>query len=104
MAMRVLFVGLDVHKKAIVVSVAEEGRNGEVRSCGTVENTPADIDKLIKRLAKPDVALHFCYEAGCCGYGVYRQIVAAGHVCSVVAPNMIPRKSGDHAAGVLRSA
>jgi transposase len=93
--MSLLFVGLDVHKKTIVAGVAEEGRNGEVRSFGTVGNTPADIDKLMRRLAKPGVSLHFCYEAGCCGYGLYRQIVAAGHDCTVVAPSMIPRKSGD---------
>jgi transposase len=94
--MGMLYVGLDAHKKTIVVAVAEDGRHGEVRSHGTIENTPASVDKLIKRLAKPGVDLHFCYEAGCCGYGLQRQIVAAGHLCTVVAPSRIPRKPGDH--------
>ena len=61
-----------------------------------IENTPASVDKLIKRLAKPGRELHFCYEAGCCGYGLHRQITAAGHLCDVIAPSMIPRKPGEH--------
>ncbi len=39
--------------------------------------------------------LGFCYEAGPCGYGVHRQLVQAGHLCSVVAPSLIPRRAGD---------
>jgi transposase len=37
--------------------------------------------------------LHFCYEAGPCGYGVQRHLTRLGHHCDVVA--LIPRKVGD---------
>jgi transposase len=93
--MSTLYVGLDVHKETITVVIAEEGRDGEIRSHGTFENTPASVDKLIKRLGKSGQTLHFCYEAGCCGYGLHRQITAAGHLCDVIAPSMIPRKPGE---------
>ena len=39
--------------------------------------------------------LRFCYEAGPCGYGIQRQLTAAGHECVVVAPSLIPRKPGE---------
>lgn len=91
----VAYVGLDVHKATISVTVAEDGRNGDVRFIGTIPNTPGDVLKLVKRLAKDGQRLEFCYEASCCGYGIYRQIIQLGHGCMVVAPSMIPRKPGD---------
>jgi transposase len=72
MTMSTLYVCLDIHKETITIAAAEEGHNGEIRSHGTIENTSASVDKLIKRRT-----LLFCYEAGCCGYGLHRQIVAA---------------------------
>ena len=58
-------VALDIHKESTTVAVAGSS------------------------------ALRFCYEAGPCGYGVYRQLTAMGHECTVVAPSLIPRRPGD---------
>ena len=44
---------------------------------------------------RPGRPLAFCYEAGPCGYGVYRQLTSLGHRCDVVAPSLIPMKPGD---------
>ena len=88
------FVGLDVHKETIAVSVAEPD-GGEVRYLGEVPNTPDAIVKLIKRLRKEGVKLSFCYEAGPCGYGLHRQLRDLGQDCQVVAPSLIPKKPGD---------
>lgn len=84
-----IFVGLDVHKRNISVGIAEDGRDGEVRYFGDIENTPVAVEGLLKRLSKPDRHIDFCYEAGPCGYGIYRQILEAGHACCVVAPTKI---------------
>lgn len=98
------YIGLDVHKVSISVAVAEEGRDGAVRFIGEIPNTPADVAKLAKRLKKEGQSLEFCYEAGCCGYGVFRQLVELGHGCTVVAPSRIPRKPGDRIKNDRRDA
>ena len=50
---------------------------------------------MVARLEKRHRTLHFCYEAGPTGYALYRQIVAMGHRCTVVAPSLIPKRPGD---------
>ena len=91
----IVFVGLDVRKAIIAVAVAEGARGGEVRELGNFINHPDHIKKLVERLAKGGRSLSFCYEAGPCGYGLYRQLIGLGHDCVVVASSLIPMKPGD---------
>jgi transposase len=90
------YVGLDVHKETIAVAVAEPGR-GEPIYRGEIANTPTKVAKLIAKLSEvyEGGLLLFCYEAGPCGYGLYRQLIASGHDCEVVAPSQIPKKAGE---------
>lgn len=88
------YVGLDVHKATIAVSVAE-ANGGEIRYLGEIANTPEAIAKLVKQLRKGEAQLSFCYEAGPCGYGIHRQLTELGWDCQVVAPSLIPRKAGE---------
>jgi len=87
------FVALDVHKETITVSVAKMGW-GDPEDHGTIRNTPEAMRKLVRRLGPPE-QLVFCYEAGPCGYGLYRQLTGLGATCMVVAPSLVPRKPGE---------
>ena len=77
------FIGLDVHSKTISVAIADEGRKGEVRHYGTIENTFEAIDKVIKSLTETGVELRFIYEAGPCGFALYRYLTGNGFTCIV---------------------
>ena len=59
-----VFVGLDTSKLKISVAVAEEGRQGEVRFLGDIDNTPETVRRLVHKLASRHGELLFCYEAG----------------------------------------
>jgi transposase len=89
------FVAFDVAKTKHAVAVAESGRTGEVRFLGGVENTPARIERTIKKLAARYGRLQVCFEAGPTGYGLYRQVRELGHDCLVVAPALIPKRPGE---------
>jgi transposase len=99
------FIGMDVHKDTIVVAVTATGEVGKGTAYGTFPNTTAAVDKLVKRLRQAGSGpLKFCYEAGPCGYGVHRTLTKLGEDCVVVAPSMIPRKSGDRQKNDKRDA
>lgn len=90
-----LYVGLDTDKKHIDVAVAEPLPGGEVRYWGKIVNRPALVDRLVNRLRKFGRRLEVCYEAGPCGYGLYRQLSDKPEVtCTVVAPSLTPRRPG----------
>ena len=89
------YVGLDVHKSTISVAIAEDGRGGDIRDYGVVENRADILVKLVERLGRRGQLLHFCYEAGPCGYGLHRLLSGLGQDSTVVAPSLIPKKAGD---------
>ena len=66
-----------------------------MREYGRIANTPAALDRLVRKLGQNGARLRFCYEAGLCGYRIQRQLSARGHDCVVVAPSLIPKRAGD---------
>ena len=89
---KVRFLGLDVHADTIAVAVAEP--NGEVRFVGTIANELDSIRKLVRKLG-PAQELRACYEAGPTGYVICWQLTALGVACEVIAPTLVPIKTGD---------
>ncbi len=90
-----LFVGLDVHKETIAVASVGEEREAEVVALGSIGARQCDIDKLIRKLQAKGKPLHLVYEAGPCGYWLYRYLTKKKLQCWVVAPSQIPKKAGD---------
>jgi len=88
-----LFVGLDVHKETIAVAYVGEERDAEVVSWGTIGTRQGDIDKLLRKLQAKGKTLHLVYEAGPCGYWLYRYLTKKKLTCWVVAPSCIPKKA-----------
>lgn len=91
-----LYVGLDTDKRHIDIAVAETEPPREVRYIGRIANDPSSLRRALRKLQRPGVRLAVCYEAGPCGYGIYRRLSELPGVdCQVVAPSLIPRRPGD---------
>ena len=99
-----LFVGLDVHKESITVAYTTESLDSNTISLGNMGTRQSDIDKLIRKLKSKSPNLVFIYEAGPCGYGLYRYLTKKNLSCHVVAPSLIPKKPGDRVKNDRRDA
>jgi transposase len=90
-----LYVGLEVHQESMAVAYVAKAHDAEVIFLGTIGTRQADIDQLVRKLQAKAKHLVFVYEAGPCGYWLYRDLTNKGHSCWVVAPSLIPKKAGD---------
>jgi transposase len=90
-----LYVGMDVHKETIDIALAEGDGRQEVRHYGSIGGDLLVLDQAVRKLQATGKRLHFVYEAGPCGYVIYRHLARKGLDCIVVAPSMIPKRSGD---------
>lgn len=93
----IVFIGLDTHKEFNEVAYIEEQRGAKPIHLGRIISSKQAIKKLIRQFESkyPHATLHFVYEAGPCGYWIYRLITSLGHCCYVVAPSLIPKKPGE---------
>jgi transposase len=90
-----LFIGMDVHKESIAVAYVAQEHGAEVTYLGAIGTRQCDIDQLIRKMQSKATHLVFIYEAGPCGYWLYRYLTKKDYDCWVVAPSLIPKKAGD---------
>ena len=93
----ILFIGLDTHKEFSTVAVSRDCRSQPIEFLGKIKTNKQAYQKLVRKLLSkhPGATLHFVYEAGPCGYWIYRLLSSMGHACYIVAPSLIPKKPGD---------
>ena len=96
-----LWVALDVHKSSITAGVLPPS-GGEVEIF-QLEHTEKAIRRLIRRLGGPK-GLTVSYEAGPCGYALYRLLSSVGVACDIIAPSLTPVRPGDRVKTDTRDA
>lgn len=92
----ITWVGIDAHKKTLQIAVFD---GTSVVSEWEIGNESKAIQRLARKLVKQAAGgeVRCCYEAGPCGYVLKRQLEAAAPelICEVIAPSLIPVKSGE---------
>jgi len=86
------FVALDVHKNTLTAGIlAAEGGEPELVQ---LEHGEKAVRRFVKRLGDPR-RLAVCYEAGPCGYELFRLLTSMGVACDIVAPSLTPVRPGE---------
>lgn len=98
-APQTLYLGLDVHKAETVIAILQSDRDAQPRHYGSIATTQHALERAMRRIAKQQNLqlsnLHVCYEASGCGFWIARRLLQMGIHCDVIAPSLIPVKSGD---------
>ena len=94
-----LYIGLDVHKEETVIAILGAEREAEPRHYGSIATTQHALERALRRIIKSHKCElsepHVCYEASGCGFWIARRLEQMGVRCEVIAPSLIPSRSGD---------
>ncbi|MBV1909788.1 MAG: IS110 family transposase [Kangiellaceae bacterium] len=102
----IVLIGMDTHKETTTIAYSLDGRKDEPNYFGEIKTTKPAFQKLVRHFQSkyPKAEFYFVYEAGPCGYWVYRLLTSLGHNCYVVAPSLIPKKPGKRVKNDKRDA
>jgi len=88
------WVGMDVHADKIQVAVYRGDEASPVEEYESQTDSRSQL-RLLKKLQGLPGELRCVYEAGPCGYEMYRYLTKNGINCCVTAPSLIPQRAGD---------
>jgi len=84
-------VAFDQHAETVVAGVLVPGET--VAAVHSLSSDLPTIGRFLASLQRRG-AVQCCYEAGPCGFGLQRYLESRGMACDVIAPSLIPRRSG----------
>ena len=89
----VSYIGMDVDKAKIVVAVLKDSEL-ETTLERMIVNSPHAVQQFVEAQQSESEEIMACYEAGSCGFELYRQLTELGVTCLVAAPGLIPHAPG----------
>src|SRR5919109_2362829 len=90
-----LWGGLDVPQDSMAVADVAQEHGAELTSLGTIGTRHIAMDQLVRKLQSNVKPLGFVYDAGPCGYWLYRSLTHKGYDGWGVAPSLSPQQAGD---------
>ncbi len=90
--MNIIYSGIDLHNNFLLIGLNKKTDPEDKIETYKLENEPQKIRKFFKPLRD---CVKVCYEAGPCGYKLYRQLTDMGIYCEVIAPTLIPKSRTD---------
>lgn len=100
----ITIVGMDVHKNSISIALAETSGSKDLRHYGRIPGTITALDAFVRGIVSRGIKPRFVYEAGPCGYVIYRHLTRMGYPCKVIAPSLTPKRAGDRIKNDKRDA
>src|SRR6187455_1354893 len=85
-------IAFDQHAATTVAAVLAP--NQRTPALQSMTSDTATIVRFVERLRRQR-AVRCCYEAGPCGFELQRALTARAVPCDVIAPALIPRRTGD---------
>ena len=95
-----IYVGMDVHKESyslcayLILSGEFIGETKIDAKPSLIKQYLNEMEKLLEDKGYEEIEFIACYEAGCLGFSLYKELVKLGINCKIVAPTTL-HKSAD---------
>jgi len=99
---KIAYIGVDYHLNSLSIAVMVEDEK-TFHDLIRLKNEDKGIRRYMNKLSS-HFEIKACYEASCSGYAFQRKMASWGYHCDVIAPSLIPKKSGDRRKNDFRDA